>query len=53
VDHDLGDEDVTSAATHILLALDEVQEKLAAIRKAAERLMKQQQGEATGDAPKS
>lgn len=45
----IADEDVGAAATHLLLALDELQEKMAAVRKAAERLMKQQ--EAPGDAP--
>ena len=51
MDAELDDEDVGVAATHLLIALDELQEKMAAVRKAAEQLMRQQQGEAPGDAP--
>jgi hypothetical protein len=35
--------EVAAAAEHILVLLDDVQERLAAIRSAAERLVKQQE----------
>lgn len=41
--------EVATAAAHILILLDNVQEQLATIRKTAERLVRQQEDE---DAPK-
>ena len=40
------DRDVNAAATHVLQLLDNVQEQLAAIRKAVEQLQRQQEGDA-------
>jgi hypothetical protein len=40
------DPDVSTAAAHILLLLDNVQDQLATIRKTAEMMMSQQQQEA-------
>lgn len=43
--------DVSTAAAHILQLLDLVQEQLAAIRKAAEQLQRQQEGDAGAPHP--